>query len=190
MRPFIAIIFILACALPIRADNWLQNGDFADGSAHWRGDGLSAADMAVQDPLAKPDPAASHSLSITLQNGNWTKIVQDFRSQGMGGELTIKYRLSPGLTFSKTEEDYTNVTDKIHYSDWKDFTTPVKRWVVLVSDIDKGRGRYYVVHPSLDTKRPQQVKAKVTTKDDDDETITIAFPPGNGTVVILGVSLE
>jgi hypothetical protein len=190
MRPLAIALLLLTCAFPLRADTWLENGDFADGLNHWRGNGRAPADMAPENPMDKPDPFTSKGLILPLRGADWSRITQDFRGKSSTGVLSITYMLSPGLTFSAKLEQYTNIPDELHLDGWVPFTTPPGDWIVFISDLDNGRGIYETVKPKEGSTGSQTLSTSFRGLTPfADKTITIAFPPGTGTVVLLNVSL-
>jgi hypothetical protein len=190
MKALVFAALFLACALPLQADNWVQNGDFADGITHWHGDGRAPADFAGDNPMAKPDPFTSQGLIIPLKHVFWTKVAQDFKGKIASGMMTITYMVSPDLAFSGKPDDYANMPEQIHYDGWKPFNTPPGEWIVFIADFGSAHGTYYMIKPTLGSSNPQTFRARVTGLTPlEDKTITLAFPPGTGTVVILNVSL-
>jgi len=190
MKALFVTLLVLACALPLRADNWIQNGDFVDGITHWYGGGRSPSDFAADNPLGKPDPLTSKGLIIPLKHLDWTKVAQDFKGKIASGILTITYMVSPDLAFSDKPEDYVNMPDHIGYNHWKAFNTPPGAWVFFISDFGSERGIYNTVKPKLGVSAPQTYRNRITGLTPlEDKTIALAFPPGTGTVVILRVSL-
>jgi hypothetical protein len=185
-------LLVLACAFPLRADNWLQNGDFADGLDHWRGNGRAPADMASGNPFDKPDPFTSKGLILPLRGSDWSRVTQNFRGKGgTSGVLTITYMLSPGLTFSDKLENYTNIPDQLHIDGWNSFNTPLGDWVFFISDSNSGRAPYNMIKPNVGSTGPQTSSTWVKGLTPfADKSLTIAFPPGNGTVVLLKVSFD
>jgi len=189
MRKLAFVLLVLTCTLPLRADNWLQNGDFADGTTHWHGDLLSPADFASGNPLQAADPFTSKGMIIQLKHVSWAKVAQDFRGKIASGILTITYMVSPDLTFSDKPEDYTNIPSQLGWG-WKSFGTKPGDWMVFVSAMGDTKGVYYTMKPKLGASTPQTVKIKVNQLTPlEDQTLTLAFPPGNGTVVILNAAL-
>jgi len=190
MKTLFLTLLALACTLPLRADNWLQNGDFTDGITHWRGNGRAPADYATENPLEKPDLLTSKGLIIPLRHRDWDKIIQDFKGKNASGVLTITYMVSPGLTFSTKPDDYANVPDQIHSDGWQGVATPPGDWVVFIADFGSERYTYYEIKPKLDSSAPQTCQLPVSRlTPHEDKTITLAFPPGDGKVVILNISL-
>jgi hypothetical protein len=190
MKALLFALLVLACALPVQADNWIQNGDFADGINHWYGGGRAPADFAADNPLDKPDPFTSKGLIIPLKHLDWTKVAQDFKGKSAGGVLTITYMASPDLAFSTKPDDYVNMPGHIGYDHWKPFNTPPGDWIVFISDFGSEHGTYYMIQPKLGSSAPQTYRARVTGLTPlEDKTITVAFPPGDGKLVVLNVSL-
>ena len=85
MKTFTLVALVFALALPLRADNWLENGDFTDGISHWHGGGRSPADFASDNPLQASDPFTSKGLIIPLKHLDWTKVAQDFKGKSASG---------------------------------------------------------------------------------------------------------
>jgi hypothetical protein len=190
MKALAFALLVLGYAFPLRADSWLENGDFADGINHWRGNGRAPADMAPDNPMDKPDPFTSKGLIIPLRHVDWDKVAQDFKGKGASGILTITYMVAPDLTFSTKPEDYVNMPDQIHYDGWQSFDTPPGDWVVFVADFGTSRGTYWTIKPKLGSSAPQTFRARVSGLTPlEDKTITLGFPPGSGNLVILNISL-
>jgi len=190
MKTLLFALLVLACALPLQADNWVQNGDFIDGITHWHGDGRAPADFAADNPFAKPDPFTSKGLIIPLKHVSWTKVAQDFKGKSASGVISITYMVSPDLAFSNKPDDYVNMPDHIGYDAWAAFNTPPGQWVIFISDFGSSHGTYYEIKPKLGSSDPQTYRSRVMGLTPlEDKTITLAFPPGTGTVVILNVSM-
>jgi hypothetical protein len=192
MKTLFLILLALALTLPVRADgdNWIQNGDFTDGITHWYGGGRSPADFASDNPLQASDPFTSKGLIIPLKSETWTKVAQDFKGKVSNGVLTITYKVSSDFAFSDKPDDYVNMPGKIGYDAWKPFNTPAGEWVVFLSDFGSSRGHYYELKPKLGSTDPQTYTSRIEGMTPfEDKTITLAFPPGAGTLVVLSVSM-
>jgi hypothetical protein len=190
MKTLLFVLLMLACTLPLQADNWVQNGDFVDGITHWYGDGRSPADFASDNPMDKPDPFTSKGLIIPLKHTAWAKVAQDFKGKSASGVMTITYMVSPDLVFSDKPDDYVNMPDHIGYDGWSAFNTPAGEWVFFVSDFGSNRGIYSTIKPKLGSSTPQTYRQRLNGLTPlEDKTITLAFPPGTGTVVILSISM-
>ena len=189
------LLFALLACLALRADddtdNWLQNGDFANGADHWRGDGRTPADMAPDDPFAKPDPLLSSGLIIPLKDRQWTKVTQNFRTKASELVLVIKYILSPGLTFSDQDDDYNNIPKQIDNNIYGPFNLSKHQCMALFTDFGNGaKGQYIYWVPTLGSSEVQTLTHRVTNFSQlEDEVVTIAFPPGQGNVILKSVSL-
>ncbi len=190
MKTLLFAMLVLACTLPLQADNWIVNGDFTDGITHWHGDGRSPADLASGNAMATPDPFTSKGLIIPLKHMSWTKVAQDFKGKIASGVMTITYMVSPDLAFSDKAQDYQNMPDHIGYDAWAAFNTPPGQWIVFISDFGSAHGTYYEIKPKLGSSNPQTFQARVKGLTPlEEKTITLAFPPGTGTIVILGVTM-
>lgn len=190
MKTLAFALLILAWAFPLRADdNWLQNGDFSDGTTHWHGDLRSPADFASDNPLQASDPFTSKGMIIPLKHTSWCKVAQDFRGKIASGFLTVTYMVSPDFALSDKLEDYTNIPSQLGWG-WKSFDTKQGSWMVFVSAMGDTKGVYYMMKPKLGSSTPQTMKLKVNELTPlEDQTLTLAFPPGTGTVVVLNIAL-
>jgi hypothetical protein len=189
---YLAYLLPLALLLlPVRADdsNLIQNGDFSDGINHWYGGGRSPADYSSDNPMAASDPLTSKGLIIPLHAETWTKVAQDFKGKSDTGELTITFQVSPDFAFSAKDEDYKNMPDKIGYDGWRAFDTKVGTWVVFVSDFGSSKGTYCMIkaEPGQTGVKTFHTTIKNLTPFED-KTMTLAFPPGTGMIVITSVS--
>ena len=194
MKTLTLALCILALVLPVstRGDdaNLLQNSDFSDGLNHWYGGGRSPADYANDNPLAANDPLTSKGLIMPLHGESWTKVAQDFKGKAADGILTVTFKVSPDFAFSTKPEDYVDMPDKIGYDGWKSFNTPPGAWIVFISDFGSNHGTYYELTPKTGSSEVQVIHARVKNMTPyEDKTITLAFPPGAGTLVVLNVSL-
>jgi hypothetical protein len=189
MKTLTLALLALCLALPLRADNALQNGDFTDGITHWHGDGRSPADFASDNPMAKPDPITSKGMIIPLRHLAWTKVAQDFKSKTGDGTLTITYLVSPDLTFSTKDEDYDNMPGHLGWG-WKTFKIPTGSWMVSLNDSTGTTGFHYSIKNSGAPGTPQTQKLPLKATPNDKNTLTICIPPGTGNFVLLSVSIE
>jgi hypothetical protein len=189
MKTLLFALLVVACALPLRADNCLQNGDFTDGITHWHGDGRSPADYASDNPLQSSDPFTSKGLIIPLKHVFWTKVQQDFKSKAASVVLSITYKLSPDLAFSEKPDDYVNIPEHLGWG-WVSFNAPPKGWLIDITEVDSVHGTHGFIKPALGSSDAQTYQTRMTgLKPLADNTLTLAFPPGTGTVVILNVSI-
>jgi len=190
MKLLTVFLLAVACALPLRADEAIQNGDFADGTTHWHGDGRSSTDFASDNPLQASDPFTAKGMIVLLKGTSWTKAEQIVHAKGSGGVLTITYKLSKDLAFSDKPDDYKNISAAMGWG-WKPFGGPPGSWLIDITDSTGTKGHYDLIQPKTGTSEPQTAKMKIQGLDAHDETtLTLGFPPGTGMVVILGVSLD
>jgi len=136
------------------------------------------------------DPFTSKGLIIPLKSETWTKVAQDFKGQVSSGVLTITYKVSSDFAFSTKPDDYVNMPDKIGYDAWLAFNTPPGTWVLFLSDFGSSHGTYYEIKPKTGSTDPQVYRARIKGMTPGaDKTVTLAFPPGSGTLVVLNVSM-
>jgi hypothetical protein len=189
----VSLFVALALALPLRADddggNWIQNGDFVDGINHWYGGGRSPQDYANDNPLDANNPLVAKGLIVPLHPETWIKVAQDFKGKVSSGQMSITFTTSPDFSFSSKAEDYVNMPDKIGYDGWRAFNTPPGKWIVFLSDFGSSKGTYYEI-PAKTGGGPQIYRALIKNMTPwEDKTITLAFPPGTGMLVVLNVSM-
>jgi hypothetical protein len=183
------VVLSIALALPLRAQ--IQNGDFTDGITHWHGDGRSPADFSSDNPLATPDTATSKGMIIPLKHSSWTKAEQDFDTGSGNGTLKVTYKISKDFKFSTKDDDYTNVAQHLGWG-WKSFKIPVGDWMVFLTDSSAVKGAMFNIEPPTTPDDPKTMSIPLSGKltPHNKTTLTLAFPPGEGQVIILGVSLE
>jgi len=177
------IFLFQACLLQAsKADEALKNGDFSEGINHWSGDGEDVAQAA-------PD-LATKGMIIKLDSSEWTKAAQDFIPIGTDFNFSITYELSADTRFSDAKGDYKNVPGHIGYGLWKPFKIPKGDWMMMISDFGETiKGHYFPIKPRTGTDA-QTVQFTVSSLENrEQKTITLAFPPGHGSVIILNVSL-
>jgi len=175
---------------PLHATNFLLNGEFMDGVGHWYGDARTPQDFVRDNSQQASDPFYSKGVVISLKDMSWSKLSQDFQGDIDGGIITITYKLSPNFALSDKPDDYKNVPHQIDYNAWKPFKIKPGKWMLFISDFGSARGTYYPIKPKAGSA-PQTIRCKIKKlTPHEDKTITLAFPPGTGTVVILNVSVE
>ena len=119
----------------------------------------------------------------------WTKIAQDFKVSSAGAVLTITYQLSPGLTFSTKPEDYVGVPAQLGWG-WKPFNGSAGSWMADVTAEDGIHGTHSFIKAVVGTSSPQTFRAQFKgLAPGGGQTLTLAFPPGDGTVVVLSASV-
>lgn len=193
MKNLVSVLLLIAlAALPLQADNVLQNSDFANGTDHWRGNGRTPADMSSDDPFAKPDPLLSSGLIIPLKERQWTMVTQNFRTKATQLILKIVMVFAPGVTFSDRDEDYLNVSDKLNYDIFAPFNIDKNHWVAQFVDYaDQTKGFYFTFPAQNGDTKAVTFHANVTDLSPlEDELVTIGFPPGQGNIILQNVELN
>ncbi len=186
---FFAFLLTIVAA-PLRADDWLSNGDFSSGKDHWYGQAKWPEDFAAADPFSTADPLTAKGMIIPLKSSSWVAAFQDFKGKTATAVLKITFVIAPNTTFSTQPDDYKNMPDKIGWDSWKPFNTPAGSFVVFISEIQQGHGRYFLVHPKTTDTGEQTFSAPVSGMTPwSPKTIALAFPPGDGELVIHSVSM-
>ena len=165
---------------PDMTGNLLQNGDFSKGDSMWEGDG-------------KPDPSVGKALVIPLNNYSWTKISQDFKGDKATDTILIRYKLSPDISVSAKPEDYANIGDHVRFEDYQGYGTiefPVGCFLVWIGDLTNHASRYerFPIRPTNDVQTIDHTFPSGATLAD--KMITLAFPPGTGSVILLSISVK
>ncbi len=188
------LALILTCVSLLHADEVLQNTDFADGGNHWQGDGRTPPDYAKDNPIAATDAFTSKGLIIQLKPDRWTKVVQDFKgNKDTHYLLLVTYKFAPDVTFSSKPEDYANIPDHVRFEgseSWSPFEIPTGQFFVTVDDIDDTKGYWEKVTPKFGSTETQKYNDPgLPMSPDSNKMVTVAFPPGKGTIVLLGISV-
>lgn len=182
--------------LPLHADEWLQNGDFSDGLTHWYGDGQLASELAKNDdPLASSTAAAPQGVVVQLKPNRWSKLSQEFTTDTLKMSLTIKYTPSADCVFSDKADYYHNIFDSLGMGAYSPRSVPIGSWAVVMTDLGTG-WCYYFSHPfDKAASGSQTFQANASAANDNmkpalHKTVTLAFPPGKGSVTVTYVSLK
>jgi len=173
-------------------EEMLRNSNFAAGNSHWDGDG----EKIVQDALDNDNPFASPQTSndatglvVKLKNSEWTKVAQDFESRPGNLRLTVTYSVSTDFKFSNLARDYANLPQSINFNYWDAFATQVGDWVVMLCDVAARHQSYREISPPSGSAHSQTYIHIMTALSGEQETICLAFPPGQGTIILQKVSL-
>ena len=189
LLPF--LLLAVACALPLRADEAIQNGDFADGTTHWHGEGRSSADFASDNPLQASDPFTAKGMIIPLKANVVDEGGADHPSQRHRRRADHHIQVLEGTWCSRTSP----ITTRTSRSRWggagsRSAALPEAGLFVSRTRLER-RARTPTVKPKTGTSDPQTYRVKMDTLTPHDETtLTLGFPPGTGMVVILGVSFD
>jgi len=167
----------------VTANNLLGNGDFTTGDALWEGDG-------------RVDLHFGRSLVVPLSSDSWTKVAQDFKGdKGTVYTIKIQYKVTADLSTSTDVPDYTNVIDHVRFEDYKnypDFSAPLGTFLVWIGDLNstgvgQARSEMFLLKPASDTQTYEHSFAASPAFAD--KMVTLAFPPGTGSVILLHVAV-
>jgi len=192
MKKLLLTVLLLSSIQLLHADDVLKNSDFIDGALNWHGDGKAPADLKSPDSLDNTaSPYGDKGLVIVLRPHSWTKVVQEFKTPTSSLSLKLTYKIAPGTVFSDKDDDYLNVQEKIDFNGWRPIPGKKGGWMVMLSDFAKQRLFSFSVVPNLASADQLPVTSTYDALiPEDDKTICLAFPPGNGAVILTHVSLD
>jgi hypothetical protein len=178
------LLFSFAALIAVHVDdNFLQNGDFSDGLAHWYGNLQAVADV------PEAGSTAENAGVIKLHRSDWARVTQDFEVKGGTYKLHLTFAPSADTHFSMQLTDYIGIAGKVGFSDEHPADGNPGQWIVAVSDSTTAPARWWSVDV---TKSPGAQSYTFTVKDinfDHRQTLILAFPPGSGYIVLTNVSL-
>jgi len=188
MRTLAAAVILLMLAVPLRADI-LANSNFADGRAHWKGDGK---EIDTDDISAGNQPG----ITVTLQKDKWTKIYQVFSTQEKKVSYNITFTLSNDYRVDKGAGGSGDVSGPSAGLDDIEGMYPLYAyamggaWTLIVEDFGAGGSAFLHPRPNPDKTVSQTLTGHLQGFDSSTEKILIlAFPPGEGTITFTNVSL-
>ena len=188
MKTIALVFLVIALVIPLRADDLLVNGDFADGHAHWKGDAKDPDGSTVD--LTNPAPLGG--VTITLKKDRWTKIYQTFSSRAPKLHYSITFKLSgdyqPGRDLPRSGVGMTPGLEDIE-------GVPVYYgengggWMLILAQV--GDTSTLSLSPKSKNTDLQTLSGVLrgTTDESDEQILVFAFPPGTGTITITKISL-
>ena len=127
---------------------------------------------------------------VKLRSGEWTKISQEFNGTPGAYILTITYTVTPGMTISRRQEDYTNSSTQMGLSGLTPISTKVNAWLIFLVDTGSNTYTYWQNTPSL---KPgiQKMRTRVgfTSTGASMKAFYLGFPPGSGTINFQSITL-
>jgi len=199
MKKLLIACLILISLFPLKADEWLQNGDFSDGLSHWYGDGQLASDLAksTSDPLAPtPSTPIANGIVLQLKPDRWSKMTQEFTTDTLKMTLTVNYTLSSDCAFSDKADFYHDIFASLGFRGYGPRSVSPGEWTVILSDLGTKWCYYFRTQPNKDANAASQTfqanysQAGENMKPALHKTITVGFPPGRGNVTITLISLK
>jgi hypothetical protein len=136
----------------------------------------------------------AHGLIIELSSKNWSKLYQRIG----GGKnpnyvLKMTYVLSPGITLSTLPDDYMNMITHIRISEWQgshEINISPGEFFDTIIDSTDNKGYYEKYTPNLAITDEQIYEHDVPPlPPSGGKTITVAFPPGKGFVLIKSITV-
>jgi hypothetical protein len=165
----------------IPATSLVQNGDFSQGIAHWDGD-------------AKPAMAPNKGITIRLDPAAWTRVYQTFPSgNSTQFSINVNYKLSPSIYTSDDSANYADITQKINLAGFERYHSqtvkPHQFYGTLGNPSDTVISSE-VYDPNFNTTDVQNYQHTYPPIPASPQKIfCLAFPPGNGTVTLLGIAV-
>jgi hypothetical protein len=179
---------------PLPANTLIQNGDFSQGAADWEGDGKTPGQYAAENSSVLGNALTTKGFIVTLNPTSWTRIYQTFPAgPGTHYSIVVNYRLSPDISLSKNPADYTGINKLIQISGFENFgsfNSSPGVFYGTVGDPTSTSVALEVYAPSLgssDVQTYQHTYPPIPVSET--KTFGLAFPPGSGTVVILGAAV-
>ncbi len=197
MKKIVLMLLICSSLIPLRANDILANGDFTQGTAHWKGDGKNLSDTDLADPSARNNTApSSNGILIPLQT-KWTRISQIFNTKEKALDCSVTYKFSPGIAFSNTYPGSTENTgiallETITGIKLMGLMPPIPKGglLVIISDPTNNLLSSEIIQPNLSSLDEQTSKVTIPhLTAHEEKTLYLAFPPGEGTVTVLKVEL-
>jgi hypothetical protein len=180
---------LLLCPTCLRAEELLSNGDFSDGNDHWLGDGVAPSQLSPDNPLAASDANAENELIVPLRPHGWTKVSQAFHTHAAQYTFLIKFKTSPDVKFTKEKDEYDRSAEEIGL-----WTTPFYHQFnnFLYGIVDDSKRIWFAGYCNIiNLKSPNPILERTMNNISvsDDKTIYLAFPPGEGNIVIKSISV-
>ena len=169
-------------------NNLLQNGDFSSGIAHWEGDYKTIKAVSSSGPFSSTAPMTG---ALVKLGSAWSKVTQNFSAKVGDYVLTVKYALLPNLKFSTNPEDYGRVSTLLALPNVGGFGARTGQWCIIVFDASTGHSTFWKITPSHGSSG-QIFTCHIhldSDNDQEDRTLVLAFPPGNGSINLQNVSL-
>jgi hypothetical protein len=186
----LALLLLLATTFIARADtNILANSDFADGTAHWRGDGSSAGGPDSDNPL-NSNPGSG----ITIQlKSSCAYISQDFSTRETSLAYTITCKLSSDYQ-STGWASGAGLTDILSQLFGVRINGSIKSepasWLVIVMDPHQAKMCYSYFTPKP-SPNPQTITGTIPhLLEFAEKSFYLVLPPGQGSVSLMKVSLD
>jgi hypothetical protein len=212
MKSLAFLLFALALAVPLHAQEILKNSDFSDGATYWHGDAKPAGTEDSTDLISDPASSAK-GIVVELHSGGWTKVVQEIRGYKSNGRasqlmLTIVYQTSPDFKLSTHDSDYVHIGAELGF-EGASLTVQQGQLIAFIDEVPQNRvsasssGGYtnYTVYsdpisgasflPSTEAKQHTFTSPISVPHANPDSypSFCLGLPPGSGTITILKISV-
>jgi hypothetical protein len=174
---------IAASPLFARADI-LANENFANGTAHWSGDGHDLSN-------------GSPGIIIQLDPSKWTQVSQTFNTRENALDFSVSFQTSSD--FSLSTDPNSTIGQILSVPDLQEMTGTLFKnsihvksgsWLLMVVDPAEAMMTFYGIKTTPGSTDVQTAKNAVPRlAAHEEKTIFLAFPPGQGTITLLNIVL-
>jgi hypothetical protein len=180
VKPALFLLAILSLPMPAGA-GIVANGDFAEGAAHWRGDGHDG----------------NPGITIQLDPQKWTEISQTFNTRDSQLQFSVTYSLSDDCSLAaRPTANSEKILDQDIFAQLTGVmcmafhdTMPSNVWMAYIFD---PASRHF---ESVEVYSNSRDNPKTFTGflnhlvEHEEKMLYLIFPPGTGSVTLTGVSL-
>ncbi len=188
--------FLAFATAPVCAQELLQNGDFSDGTSHWRGDGKPAASETSTDLITNSNP--SNGIAVEMRSKGttlWQEIDNANIPQDAGIDITLTY--STSSDFALRVRHVAATPDSAAH----DFTEPILLTVSRAAGVSLGKnatftsptgGFYWAPDTGGVSSRTLQktITLPSTSAAGDPTWFKLWFPPGSGIIFFTKISVS
>ncbi|TLD71860.1 hypothetical protein FEM03_03800 [Phragmitibacter flavus] len=169
---------LLLCHLSVAfAFAELENGDFSEGKAKWRGDGK--VEKIGDDTV----------LAVTLSKNNFSETTQDLKMPATVKRIKVTVQVQPGkdYVFNEKSRNISDVdwTPGGNYS-WSALVHPKSDFHIRVKD-DSFRYKLAKAEYGVWTTVEAEIRG---IKNPKDLELALVFPPGDGVMMVKSVKVE
>ena len=178
------LLALFAVSVQAAQADILANGDFADGTAHWKGDHLTALDTPSQGIVLKLNPKS------------WTKIAQTFNTRENSLDYEITYSFTAETTFHFDPTPTATVWPvSLNSLTGMYFKTPLTitpgNWLVMMADPASNLLTYCEITQKLGSADSMTITGTIPKLEAHEEkTLILALPPGDGEITVTHIKLS
>lgn len=186
MKTFLTTLLVVALFFPLRADEYFTKGDFTNGAEGWTGNfKIGTAPAGATTP-----PGA---LVIQLQPHEWSWLAQEINPKHQRMQFEIHYELSEDAVLSTDINEYKALGAALGEPDRRINLPRTGVGMVLETNVNQKDRTTLPFILKTGTRRQETVYGtrwalEVFQQEGETETVTVALPPGTGTVTLSKIS--